>query len=257
MSVAAYDSLSSVYDLLQNESDVCAISERIADIITRSGPKTGEGRDGRLILCDLGCGSGKITLRLSEFGYEIIGIDQSPAMLSEARETFSREGRDALFVCQDISRLDLFGCADVFVALTDTLNHLTDPGAFRGLFRSLRHFLRPGGLFIFDLLTLDFLENVRGNNEFREIEDRYALFWKNRFFKRSHLSRADMTLFVENANGTYDRSDFSVSERYYPAETVLDAMCLADLELVGIFGGYTDSRPKKKDVRHLYVGRRR
>ncbi len=253
----AYDSLSGLYDFLQSESDIRAISGRVGSLIERFGPKSGDGENGRLILCDLGCGTGSVTLQLAQNGYEIIGVDHSPGMLSVAREAFSEAGREALFICQDISRLDLFGTADVFISLTDTLNHLTDRRDFNRLFSRLRCFMNPGGLFIFDLLTLRYLKDIRGNDRYQDISDEHALFWQNRFNERAKLSRADMTLFSKNGEGSYSRADFSVSERYYSGEDVLSAAELSDLELIAVYSGYKDIAARKSDTRRLYVMRRR
>ncbi|MBN1892485.1 MAG: class I SAM-dependent methyltransferase [Clostridiales bacterium] len=253
----AYDHLSSMYDFLQGETDAVGISERIHTLISKYGPTRGDGEQGRLILCDLGCGTGRVTLELAREGYEIIGVDISPGMLSVAKEIFSESGCEAQFVCQDISRLDLFGTADVFVALTDTINHLTDRRDFRRLFSSFRNFLNPGGLFIFDALTLHYMQNIRGDHEYQDITDEYALLWRNRFSKATKKSVADMTLFSKIDDGTYTRSDFSVRERYYSIKDIRAALALADMELIGVYSGYRNSAARKTDIRHLYVARRK
>jgi len=256
MPSGAYDALSKMYDLFQDESDPQSISARISSLISRYGPSSGDGDGGALILCDLGCGTGTTMLELSRKGYEMIGVDLSEGMLSVARERFLREEREALFIRQDIARLDLFGTVDVFLSLTDTVNHLTDIRAFRRLFSSMRNFLNPGGLFFFDLLTLHFLSEVRGNHQYQDITDDYALFWENRFNKQTAVSRSDMVLFSGIGNEMYTREDFTVSERYYSAAQVREVLKLSDLELIGVFGGYRDDSPRKKDVRHLYIARR-
>lgn len=253
----AYDHLSSIYDSFPDDSDTVEISERIHSLITKFAPKRGDGEKGRLILCDLGCGTGRVTSELAREGYEIIGVDISEGMLSVAKETFSECGREAQFICQDISRLDLFGTADVFIAVTDTINHLTDRRDFRRLFSSFRNFLNPGGLFIFDALTLHYMQNVRGDHDYQEITDEYVLLWRNRFSKAKKKSVADMTLFSKIDDDTYSRSDFSVHERYYSSKDIRAALVLADMELIGIYGGYRDSAPRKTDIRHLYVARKK
>ena len=256
MPSVAYDSLSKRYDLLQDESNPRLIATRVSSLISRYGPPGGDGDRGALIVCDLGCGTGSTMLELSRNGYDMIGVDCSAGMLSVAQKAFLREGREALLICQDISHLDLFGTVDVFLSLTDTLNHLTDIRAFRRLFSSMRNFLNPGGLFIFDMLTLHFLSEVRGNHQYQNVEEEYALFWDNRFVKRTAVSRSDMTFFSRNEDETYDRSDFTISERYYSEKQVREVLKLGNLELVGVFGDYRDARPGRSDVRHLYVARR-
>ena len=55
-------------------------------------------RDG--ILADLGCGTGELTLMLTQAGYDMIGIDQSEEMLCVVRdkaEQLGLSGRPAAF----------------------------------------------------------------------------------------------------------------------------------------------------------------
>ena len=45
-------------------------------------PKAGER------ILDLGCGTGHLTAEIAASGAALIGIDQSPAMIAEAREQY-------------------------------------------------------------------------------------------------------------------------------------------------------------------------
>lgn len=46
---------------------------------------------------DLGCGTGSLSLILAELGYEVVGIDLSPKMISLAREKAAQAGREIEF----------------------------------------------------------------------------------------------------------------------------------------------------------------
>ena len=59
------------------------------------------GRDGRVLVADVGCGPGRVASYLAAQGFDVVGIDLSPAMIGEARRAHPdiefREGRlDAL-----------------------------------------------------------------------------------------------------------------------------------------------------------------
>ena len=56
------------------------------------------------LVCDLACGTGNITLPLSQRGYEMIGVDRSFDMLSIAREKAQDFGLDAMFLQQDLKK---------------------------------------------------------------------------------------------------------------------------------------------------------
>ena len=80
------------------------------------------------LVCDIGCGSGTLTLALLEKGYDMIGIDGSVEMLSEAinKRAEVKNGDKALFLCQQLPEFELYGTVDCIVSTLDTLNYLTE-----------------------------------------------------------------------------------------------------------------------------------
>lgn len=106
-------------------------------------------RISRGLVVDLGCGSGLWARALAEAGYEVLGIDLSPAMIALARERVPA-GR---FEVGSLLDAELPPCVAV-TALGECVNYLfderSDLGALRGLFTRIRAALVPGGLLIFD-----------------------------------------------------------------------------------------------------------
>jgi SAM-dependent methyltransferase len=99
---------------------------------------------------DLGCGSGIWLRLLAERGYRGIGIDQSAAMLGLARKNAPGA---------TLKKASAFTAAipkcDVVTALGEPLAYLP-PGKvppLAALFEKVAAALRPGGMFIFDLLV--------------------------------------------------------------------------------------------------------
>lgn len=211
-----YDILANYYDVLQEGVDAALWGSRIHSLIVEFLRSSGEGEDGNLILVDLGCGSGAVTVRMAhDYGYETIGIDSSEEMLNMARE---REGADKiLWIGQDIIEYELFGAADVFISTLDTINHITEPDDVASVFASFRNYLAPGGLFIFDIGTQKHFEHTLGNNTFFEDYDDFTLLWENSYDSDNALSTSSMTLFYSEDGGkTYGRCDGEIVERYYP-----------------------------------------
>ena len=75
----AYNEFAYFYDEFNGEADYDALYGYITDELKAHGITDG-------ILADLGCGTGDLTLMLTQAGYDVIGIDRSEEMLSVLRE---------------------------------------------------------------------------------------------------------------------------------------------------------------------------
>src|SRR5690242_7062295 len=100
---------------------------------------------------DLACGTVNVTLELAQRGYRVTGVDNSPAMIRQAR---TKKATWMQFELQDARHLALPEPFDACVCLFYSLNYILTPeelaSAFAGVFRHLR----PRGLFIFDVNTI-------------------------------------------------------------------------------------------------------
>lgn len=102
------------------------------------------------LVVDVGCGSGIWARRLCDEGYDVWGIDISPAMIRLAR----RKAPPGRFVIGSFLRSDLPPCSAI-TALGEVLNYAFDrQNGLRGLgrfFQRAYNALKPGGLLIFDI----------------------------------------------------------------------------------------------------------
>ncbi len=102
-------------------------------------------------MVDLGCGSGQWARELLRAGYRVLGIDISEAMIELARE----KAPAAEFRVGSLFEAELPPC-DAVTAVSEVLNYLFDPEneerGLEGVFGRVREALRPGGVFVFDVL---------------------------------------------------------------------------------------------------------
>ena len=95
-----YTGFSMVYDqLMDNVSyeDWCVyLTALLRDFGCREG-----------LVLELGCGTGALTRLLAQAGYDMIGLDSSPDMLSIARERQAEEGTEILYLQQDMREFEL------------------------------------------------------------------------------------------------------------------------------------------------------
>jgi len=108
----------------------------------------------RGLVVDLGCGSGRWARVLSRAGYEVLGIDQSPAMIRLARKLAPR----ARFQVGSLWSVPLPPC-DAVTSLGECLNYCFDPQAggraLLPLFQRIYRALEPGGILLCDFAGLD------------------------------------------------------------------------------------------------------
>ena len=99
---------------------------------------------GKLIL-ELACGTGSLSYELAQRGFDMISSDISPDMLSVAREKCAGLEHMPMFICQDMTRIDLYGGVSGCVCGLDSVNYVTDIRGLRRMFRRVSTFLEPGG----------------------------------------------------------------------------------------------------------------
>jgi trans-aconitate methyltransferase len=101
---------------------------------------------------DLGCGTGLFARYLNRhWGVPTVGVDRSPEMLAIAMRNCT--DCEVSLLQQDIRCLRLPRPVDLVTANFDTLNYLLSGPDLRLALRRIYENLRPGGYFIFDLIT--------------------------------------------------------------------------------------------------------
>ena len=110
-------------------------------------------------IVDLACGTGTLALSLAQAGYKTTGLDIAAGMITQAkRKQVERDPEfkiPACFAEGDMRYFLLDEPVDVVVCHYDSLNHLSNETELRGTFIQVAQALKPGGLFLFDLNTLE------------------------------------------------------------------------------------------------------
>ena len=114
----AYGIFADFYDFFNEDADYDLLSEQVLAALREHGVSDG-------IVIDLGCGTGELTLRLAQAGYDMIGVDASEEMLSVLQEKEFELGMSGvLLLHQELQTLDLYGTVRAAVSTFDTFNHI-------------------------------------------------------------------------------------------------------------------------------------
>ncbi|MDR2909659.1 MAG: class I SAM-dependent methyltransferase, partial [Oscillospiraceae bacterium] len=196
----------------------------------------------RGILLDLACGTGSLSYKLADLGFDVIGVDASGEMLSLAA---ARGGeKRPLFLCQSMEELDLYGTVDACVCALDSLNHLKNFKALKLAFKRVSLFLAPGGVFAFDLNTEFKHRHILANNVFVRETDKVFCVWRNELRKHGGVD-ISLDFFERRPDGRYLRSAEQFTERLFSHREILSALRAAGLDCLKVYGYGTKAPPKK------------
>lgn len=243
--MSGYSAFAYFYDRLTENISYKARAEYFDRLIKLHG-----GRKG--ILLDLACGTGSLSEEMARLGYDVIGTDASEEMLSCAMDKKFESGLPIQYLCQDMTKLDMFGTIDVTLCALDSLNHLGSLEDIRKTFERVSLFCEPGGLFIFDVNTPYKHRNILGNNTFvYDLEDVYCV-WQNSFNDNSPDYRVDISLdiFEKDEKGLFTRYTDELSEIAFPREIIEQALTDSGMTLEAVYD-FDSLEPPRNDSEKL------
>lgn len=243
-----YSAFAEIYDRVMRDVDYDSWIEHIFHLIQKCKIH------GKKIL-DLACGTGNFTLRLAAKGYQVVGIDQSEAMLQCARAKLKTVHRDIPLYrgfMQSFSALGLERDFDWVICLYDSLNYILQESEVERCFAEVHQHLRPGGGFIFDVTTeYNLLHNFSGYTFAENFEDA-SYIWENEYRLASKLCISKVTIFTQ-VNGQYFRSEESHNQRVYSSAQLTRMLENQGFAVLGTFHNLTDKPVQNQCERIHFV----
>lgn len=241
----SYSSFAFVYDKLTFNVEYKKRAEYIYNLLTRNGFGGG-------ILLDLACGTGTLSAELGKFGCDMILVDNSPEMLSFAKE----RNPNALVLCQSMTELDLYGTINGAVCSLDSVNHLLKPIDVKNMMKSVSLFTEKNGVFVFDVNTEYKHEYILGNNTFVYEKDDVYCVWQNSYKRKSKTVDINLDIFTQ-CDGVYERQQEVFSERAYSLSDISDWLNESGFDVRGIYDDMTLDSPTENSQRVYFVAIKR
>jgi len=141
-SIKFYDTIARFYD-----AENAAMTDDL-DLYSELAAETGDP------VLDVGCGSGRVMLRLAQEGVRVVGVDFSEVMLARGRrklDTMPDLRPLATFVKGDVLTTDLPGPFQFIIVPYNTLMHFSDQAQQLAALRRFQTLLDNDGLLILDL----------------------------------------------------------------------------------------------------------
>lgn len=246
--MSSYESFARVYDLFMDNIPYEEWCEYVHGLLKEYGVEDG-------LVVDLGCGTGSLTELLAQRGYDMIGVDLSMDMLQIAMEKKEESGLDILYLLQDMCELELFGTVKAAVSVCDSMNYITDEEDLLEVFRLVNNYLDPGAVFIFDMNTRYKYETQLADNVIAENREESAFIWENWYDEEDRINEYDLTLFIRNEDGLYEKYEETHFQKAYDIDAVCDLLEEAGLKVEAVYDAFTRDEPKPDSERVYFIAR--
>lgn len=225
----AYTGFAQVYDTFMDNVPYDEWGEYLVSLLKKYGVEDG-------LVLDMGCGTGAMTRYLDAHGYDMTGIDVSEEMLTIAKE---KSSPDILYLLQDMREFELYGTVRAIVSVCDSLNYITEEEELLHVFRLVRNYLDPDGVFFFDMNTIYKYSKMLGETTIAENREEGSFIWENYYDPEEQLNQYDLTLYIRDEDDRYTRFEETHIQKAYALERVLELLQQAGMKAEQIFDSDT------------------
>lgn len=242
--MSIYKNFARVYDRWMSNIPYRRWSKRIIEILHAQQISDG-------IILDLGCGSGRITRHLADAGFDMIGLDASDEMLSQA-VLKSKKYPDILYLCQDMREFELYGTVRAVVCCCDTLNYLADTSELTQVFKLVNNYLDPSGIFIFDIKSPEWYEEADGLVDARH-EAKGDFFCET--FLDEDVFEYHISMFEKTKEMLYEKYEEYHYQKVFSRKDIENSLSEAKLELIEVLDDYKYKKSTDNAFRLCFIAK--
>lgn len=200
-------------------------------------------------ILDVGCGTGTIDLILSERGYNVCAVDNSPEMIAVARDKNKEQGAKVQFKTMDATDINKLGRKfDLVTAMSDVVNHILERKKLLEIFKAVNRQLNAGGVFIFDINTPYELKHVMSCVQEAEIGD-IVYKWEGSYDSKSFIGTFVQSFY--NKDGSEIAREIH-KEMAYKSRDLINLLKQADFHKIKHYIAFTNDKPLTPDVERIY-----
>lgn len=246
----AYTGFAEVYDIFMDNVPYEEWTEYLCGLLGEYGIRDG-------LVLELGCGTGNLTARLAEKGYDMIGIDAAPEMLETAMDKKREKGYDILYLLQDMREFELYGTVRAVVSACDSINYITEPDELEQVFCLVNNYLDLSGIFVFDFNTEYKYRELLGNQTIAEDREESSFIWDNYYDEEERINEYELTLFIREEDGRYRKYQEAHFQRAYTLKEIRELIEKSGMEFIAAYDAYTKNPPHGKSERISVAARER
>lgn len=216
---------------------------------------------------ELGCGTGRILLRLAEAGHRVCGLDLSPPMLGRCREKLARLPVDVQERVQsvdgDMTAFDLNEKFPLVIIPFRPFQHLLAVDDQLACLKNAKRHLAPGGRLVFDLFQTDarrmhdpfFLQERPVPGEVT-LEDGRVVRLSERttaFHRAIQCNDVELIYYVTHPGGRVERLANPFRIRYFFRYEAEHLLARAGLRVAELFGDFTRAPLRDDSPEMIFV----
>ena len=202
-------------------------------------------------IMELACGTGILSIRFSQAGYEVTGVDLSEEMLTIADKRARQMGAKITFAAGDMRELSGETTFDVVTCYSDSLCYMSNASEVQRVFDGVYNSLNADGVFIFDVHSTYQVDSVFPGYAYHENDEDFAFLWDSFEGDDPHSVVHELTFFVKDSDGKFVRKDEVHQERTYPIKEYLTG--LQKFSKVEVYADFEDKKPEEESLRWFFV----
>ena len=199
-------------------------------------------------ILDLCCGHGRHAILLAQRGYEVTGLDLSEVFLQRAQADAAAEGVSVRWVRSDMREIPFEGEFDAVINMFSAFGYLEDEGEDLQVLRQVRQALKPGGLFLMEIIHREALMGRFQPRGWHHGEDGIIVLEDRRFNLLTSRNEVEVTLIHPDGR----RTVYHHAMRIYSLAELVRLLQAADLPVEAVYGGL-DGSDLTLDSRRLVV----
>lgn len=243
----SYETLANDYDSFMNEIPYNKWYEMIFKYIDNFNLQKPE------VITDLCCGTGTMSIKLKEAGFQVTGIDISDEMLAQAYKKSNDLNLDINFFNMDMIDFTLPEKSDMIICCCDGMNYCTEIDEIEDTLHSVKTNLNEDGIFIFDMNTEYKFKEILSKEDFFDVTENSAYYCENNYDEVTKINEYYVTIFTELENGNYSREEEFHYERAYNIVEIQNLLDKVGFQILGIFDDYSMNKIEGNCQRYVFV----
>ncbi|EHJ52616.1 class I SAM-dependent DNA methyltransferase [Streptococcus macacae] len=238
-----YQKFAAVYDSIMDDS----LYDQWTNFSLRHFPND------KKTLLELACGTGIQSVCFRQAGFEVTGLDLSHDMLALARKRAQAAQVAIPFVQGNMQDLSHLGQFDLVACYSDSLCYMEDEQAVSDVLEQVYAHLNSGGIFIFDVHSTYQTDKVFPGYAYHENAEDFAMVWDTYADEAPHSIVHELTFFIQDEDGRFERFDEVHEERTYDLLTYDILLEQAGFKNVQVYADFEDKKPTKTSKRWFFV----